>query len=81
MYTPVFSKKIRIWQNHTYRIVLNGKIWLFKDDTLNYEQVTQESTSKSYKLSTDPKSISDEIKASRNYLRIHPLNLIPGNKE
>lgn len=57
------------------------KIQLSKDDTLNYKQVKQEPTVKSFKLATDPKSISEEMKVSRKYLRLLSLSLIQGKEE
>lgn len=57
------------------------KIQLEKDNTLNYKQVKQEPTVKSFKLATDPESISEEMKISRNYLRVLSLDLIPGKEE
>lgn len=58
------------------------KIQLSKDHILNYEQVKQDPTVKSYNLSkVSDKSISEEIDISRNYLRVLSLNLIPGKEE
>jgi heme-degrading monooxygenase HmoA len=57
------------------------KIQLSKDDTLNYKQVEQEPTVKSFKLATDPKPISEEMKVSRKFLRILSLDLIQGKEE
>lgn len=57
------------------------KIQLTKENTLNYEQVRQEPVIKSYYVTPDTSSISEQIPISRAYLRVLSLSIIAGKEE